>query len=98
VTEALRPLGYVGAIAGLTLFPIAFAGAYFQIFIATPEEPFCSVFRVNYIETWYVVSAYALTSLGPRWSPRGALAEPCRLPRPHRPRRLSRADTKPLRT
>jgi uncharacterized membrane protein len=42
LAEALRPLGYVGAVAGLTLFPIAFAGAYFGMFIAPPEEPFSS--------------------------------------------------------
>jgi uncharacterized membrane protein len=64
LAEALRPLGYVGAVAGLTLFPIAFAGAYFGMFIAPPEEPFSSMFRVNNIETWYVVSAYALTGIG----------------------------------
>jgi uncharacterized membrane protein len=64
LAETLRPLGYVGAVAGLTLFPIAFAGAYFGMFIAPPVEPFSSIFRVNNIETWYVVSAYAFTGLG----------------------------------
>jgi uncharacterized membrane protein len=64
LVEALRPLGYVGAVAGLTLFPIAFAGAYFGMFIAPPEEPFSSMFRTHNIETWYVVAAYALTGLG----------------------------------
>jgi len=64
LVEMLRPLGYVGAVAGLTLFPIAFAGAYFGMFIAPPEEPFSSMFRTHNIETWYVVAAYALTGLG----------------------------------
>jgi hypothetical protein len=34
------------------------------MFIAPPEEPISSMFRANNAETWYVVSAYALTSLG----------------------------------
>jgi uncharacterized membrane protein len=51
LAESLHPLGYVGAVAGLTLFPIAFAGAYFGMFIAPPEEPFTSMFRANNIET-----------------------------------------------
>jgi uncharacterized membrane protein len=71
LVETLRPLGYVGAVAGLTLFPIAFAGAYFGMFIAPPEEPFSSIFRTHNIETWYVVTAYALTGLGGVLAPLG---------------------------
>jgi hypothetical protein len=117
--ETLRPLGYVGAVAGLTLFPIAFAGAYFGMFIAPPEEPFSSMFRVNNIgdvvrrlgvcphQPWSragpagaALAAAVVARLDPAGHRRAAvaLAEPRLLLQPHRPRRLSHADTKPLRT
>lgn len=51
LAQRLLPLAALGAVAGLTLFPIGLAGLFYGMFIAPPNEPFSSIFRANYIET-----------------------------------------------
>lgn len=65
LTEMTRPLSYFAAAIGLGLIAIAFAGIYYQLFAAPPEEPISGQFAdYPLLEASFISGLYALTGIG----------------------------------
>lgn len=59
----LRPLAYVAAFGGLSLFAIALGGAYYGMWTAPAAEPVAGAFKGTIIETAFVTACYVLSGI-----------------------------------